>query len=181
LRIDGLNLRLWQPIDLKKENYYLNTGISEIRPFDGREWPSIKIKLDPGGPSPLANNQLNREVQLLAYSDPFEAASSQHSRPASGRDFCSMMFPFGKTVTEPTSDAIQARRAMAHYGSSIVVLSTRWSVLRSCAYVHAIALRLALLQLGYFSVRGALFLAAIAVNIWYPFAIVLCVACLLCM
>jgi len=31
----------------------------------------------------------------------------------------------------------------------------------------AIALGLALLLLGYFSVRGALFLTAIAVNIWY--------------
>jgi hypothetical protein len=36
-----------------------------------------------------------------------------------------MMFPFGKLVAEPTSDAIHARRAMAHHGSSIVVLSTR--------------------------------------------------------
>jgi hypothetical protein len=33
-----------------------------------------------------------------------------------------MMFPFGKPVAEPTSDAIQARRAMAHHSPSIVVL-----------------------------------------------------------
>ena len=33
-----------------------------------------------------------------------------------------MMFPFGKPVAESTSDAIQARRAMTHHGSSIVVL-----------------------------------------------------------
>lgn len=75
LRIDGLDLKLRKPIDLKKENGYLNFGISEIRPFDGREWPSIKVKLDLGGQSPLANNQLNQEVQLLGYSDPFEAAN----------------------------------------------------------------------------------------------------------
>ena len=75
LRIDSLDLKLRKPIDLKKENGYLNFGISEIRPFDGREWPSIKVKLDLGGQSPLANNQLNQEVQLLGYSDPFEAAN----------------------------------------------------------------------------------------------------------
>ena len=65
-------------------------------------------------------------------------------------------------------------------GSSIVYLSC--SVLRSCAYVYAIAFGLALLLVvGYSSVRGALLLTAIAVNIWYGFAIVLSVACLLCM
>jgi hypothetical protein len=47
-----------------------------------------------------------------------------------------MMFAFAKPVAEPTSDAIQARRAMAHHGSSIVVLSTRWPLLRACTYVH---------------------------------------------
>jgi len=35
---------------------------------------------------------------------------------------CTMSY-FGKSVAEPTSDAIQARRAMAHHGSSIVALS----------------------------------------------------------
>ena len=34
-----------------------------------------------------------------------------------------MMVAFGKPVAEPTSDAIQARRAMAHHGTSIVALT----------------------------------------------------------
>jgi hypothetical protein len=61
-------------------------------------------------------------------------------------------------------------------GSSIFDFSTSCSALRSCAYVHVIALGLALLLQEYFNVRGALFLTAIAVNIWYSFAIVLSVA-----
>jgi len=34
-----------------------------------------------------------------------------------------MMIFLGKPVAEPTSDAIQARRAVVHHGSSIVALS----------------------------------------------------------
>jgi len=47
-----------------------------------------------------------------------------------------MMFPFGKPVPGATSDTIQSRRAMTHHGPSIVVLSTRWSMLCPCTYVH---------------------------------------------
>lgn len=47
-----------------------------------------------------------------------------------------MIFPFEKPVAKPTSDAIQARRAMADHGSSIILLSSRSSVLRSGAIVH---------------------------------------------
>jgi len=46
-----------------------------------------------------------------------------------------MMLPFGKPVAEPTFDAIQARWAMAHHGSSIVVLYLL-SVLHPCTYAH---------------------------------------------
>jgi hypothetical protein len=47
-------------------------------------------------------------------------------------------------------------------GSSIFDFSTCCFALRSCAYVHAIALGLALLHQEYFSVRGTLFLRAIS-------------------
>jgi hypothetical protein len=54
---------------------------------------------------------------------------------------------------------------MAHHGSSIVALSTHWSVLRSCTYLHRNRTRVsAFLLQRYFSVRGALFLTPIAVN-----------------
>ena len=46
-----------------------------------------------------------------------------------------MMFSFGRPVAEPTSYAIRARRAIVPQGSSIVDLSTRWCLLRACAYV----------------------------------------------
>ena len=59
-----------------------------------------------------------------------------------------MMLRFGKPVAELTSDAIQARGAMAHHGSSIVVLHP-----------------LVRVRFSY---------------LWYGFAIVLSVACLLC-
>ena len=42
-----------------------------------------------------------------------------------------MMFSFGKPLAEPTSYAIRARRAIVPQGSSIVDLSTRWSLLRA--------------------------------------------------
>jgi hypothetical protein len=87
---------------------------------------------------------------------------------------------FGKPVADPTSHAIQARRAMA-LGPFVFDFSTSCSVLRSCAYVHAIALRLALLLQEYFKRVRGLFLTAIAVNRRYAFAIVLSVACQLCM
>jgi hypothetical protein len=47
-------------------------------------------------------------------------------------------------------------------GSFIFDFSACCSALRSCAYVHAIALGLALLLQEYFSERGALFLRAIS-------------------
>jgi hypothetical protein len=48
-------------------------------------------------------------------------ANTPDSSP--GRGFCGMMFPSGKPVAEPTSHAIQARRAMAYHGPSILVLN----------------------------------------------------------
>ena len=68
-----------------------------------------------------------------------------------------MMFPFGTPVAEPTSDAIQTRRAMAHHVSSIVVLSTRWSVVRSCAYVHRDRTRVGAFPPGIFQRARAAF------------------------
>ena len=41
----------------------------------------------------------------------------------SGRRFLRYDDFLGKPVAEPTSDAIQARRAVVHHGSSIVALS----------------------------------------------------------
>ena len=59
-------------------------------------------------------------------------------RPSSGWGFCSMMVFLGKRVAEPSSDAIQARRAMDS-GSSTFDLSTSGSVLRSVpCYVLAL-------------------------------------------
>src|ERR1700730_7743727 len=47
-----------------------------------------------------------------------------------------MMIAFGKPAADPTSDSIQARRAMAHNDFVVVVLSPQWDVLHSCAFVH---------------------------------------------
>ena len=74
--------------------------------------------------------------------------SSQHSRPY-GRSFCGIMLRFGKPVAEPTSDATQARGAMANHGSSTVI---------------------------FYPLVLVTFL-----RLWYGFAIVLSVECLLCM
>jgi hypothetical protein len=68
---------------------------------------------------------------------------------------------------------------MAYHGSSIVDFSTCCTALRSRSYAHRT--RVGASSPGYFSVRSELFLRAIAVNIWYAFAIVLSVPCLLCM
>jgi hypothetical protein len=54
-------------------------------------------------------------------------------------------------------------------GPFVFDFSTSCSVLRSCAYVHAIALRLALLLQEYFNRVRGLFLTAIAVNRRYVF------------
>ena len=54
---------------------------------------------------------------------------------------------------------------MAHHGSSISLPVVQRYVLALMPI--AIALGLALLLLGYFSVRGAFLLTVIAVNIWY--------------
>jgi hypothetical protein len=64
-----------------------------------------------------------------------------------------MMFPFGKPVAEPTSDAIQARRAAKHHGSSILVLYPLVA-LRSCTYVHRNRTGLALLTPRYFILQA---------------------------
>jgi hypothetical protein len=70
-------------------------------------------------------------------------------------------------VPEPTCDAIQARLAMAHHGSSIVDFSTVVPRYVLALMPIAITLGLGLLALGYFNVRGAFFLRAIVVNICY--------------
>ena len=70
---------------------------------------------------------------------------------------------------------------MAYRGSSIVDFSTCCTALRSRSYAHRTRTRVGASSPGYFSVRNELFLRAIAVNIWYAFAIVLSVPCLLCM
>src|SRR5258708_36984944 len=54
-------------------------------------------------------------------------------------------------------------------GPFVFDFPTSCSVLRSCAYVHAIALRLALLLQEYFNRVRGLFLTAIAVNRRYAF------------
>jgi hypothetical protein len=64
-----------------------------------------------------------------------------------------MMFLFGKAVAEPTSDAIQARRAMKHHGFSIVVLYPLVA-LRSCTHVHRNRTGLALLTPRYFIMQA---------------------------
>jgi hypothetical protein len=56
---------------------------------------------------------------------------------------------------------------MAHHGYSIVDFSTLVPRYVLALLPIAITLGLALLVLGYFSVRGPFFLTAIAVNIWY--------------
>jgi len=53
------------------------------------------------------------------------AATSDHSRIWWIEALCGIMVSFGKPVAEQTSDAIQARRAMGHHGSSKVDFSSR--------------------------------------------------------
>jgi len=38
-----------------------------MRPFDGRDWPALRIKLDRGGVSPLMEERCSKEVHLLGY------------------------------------------------------------------------------------------------------------------
>jgi len=58
------------------------------------------------------------------------AALSQRSSLSSRRGFCGMMFSFGKLDAEPSSDAIQARQAMAQWDAPIPDVSPADSALR---------------------------------------------------
>jgi hypothetical protein len=44
--------------------------------FDGRDWPRLTIKSDPGGANPLMEGQFQREAHLLGYGDVLEAVNA---------------------------------------------------------------------------------------------------------
>lgn len=74
--VGNLELALRQRPDLSDAHAYLQSGYSEMRPFDGRDWPTLKIKFDLGGTTPLIEERFNREVNLIGYEDVFEAANA---------------------------------------------------------------------------------------------------------
>jgi hypothetical protein len=80
-----------------------------------------------------------------------------------------MMVPFGKSVAEPTSDAIQARRTMAR--PNLQLQFAHSSVLRYGLAVasFATALGLALLaqRYGFHNVEVSPFLFSVAITAWY--------------
>jgi hypothetical protein len=69
---------------------------------------------------------------------------------------------------------------MAHHGSSIVALSPRWSMLRPCTYFHRNRTRVGASAPAVFQRARRAFPNADRRKLWYGFAIVLSVACLLC-
>jgi hypothetical protein len=58
---------------------------------------------------------------------------SQHARASPGFGFCGIMFPFGKPVAEPSSNAIQAVVSHGPVALSIPDFSTADSALQSCS------------------------------------------------
>ena len=77
LQMDGVEFQLRQKADLLQGTGYIQWGYSgRLRPFDGREWPTLTRDFDPGGNNPLLEGQYNREVHLLSYGDVFEAANA---------------------------------------------------------------------------------------------------------
>jgi hypothetical protein len=73
---EDLVVDLRQRLDLRTASGFFQSCYSEIRSFDGIDWPGLRTKFDAGGLTPLADGELTREIHLLGYSDAFEAANA---------------------------------------------------------------------------------------------------------
>lgn len=101
LRVGNHQFKLRKRPDLQQAGGYFQPGYSEIRSFDGRTWPELRIKVDPGGLNPIAEGRFNKEVHLLGYADVFEAVNGlcelNVSPQNTGSDF-SMCVPVFATI-----------------------------------------------------------------------------------
>ena len=79
------------------------------------------------------------------------------------------MFPFGKPVAEPTSDAIQARRTMARPNLPLKIARSRVLGYGLALLSVSVALGASLLleRFHFRNVADPLFLFAIAIAVWY--------------
>ncbi len=76
LRFGGKEFRLRQRLDLNDLRSYLQWGQSDMRPFDGHDWPTLRISSHAGGMTPLMEERFSKEVHLIGYEDVFEAANA---------------------------------------------------------------------------------------------------------
>ncbi len=129
LNIGNLELKLRHSRDLSEARGYIQRDAIEIRSFDRRDWPVMRITFDVGGPPPLIEARLNQVVHLLGYADVFEAVTDLCEVNVSvqnpGHDF-SICVPVFATVTE-------MRAKMADKTVDVVVarhkrLSQIWAV-----------------------------------------------------
>jgi hypothetical protein len=102
LRVGNHQFKLRQRPNLRAASGYFQPGYSEIRSFDGRTWPELRIKFDPGGLNPLAEGRFNKEVHLLGHADVFEAVNGLCELSVSvrnqGNDF-SLCIPVFATIS----------------------------------------------------------------------------------
>lgn len=76
LRVGEREFHLREHHDLNEARSFLQWGYSEMRPFDGRDWPALRIKFHKGGLSPLMEERCSKEVHLLGYEHAFEAVNA---------------------------------------------------------------------------------------------------------
>jgi hypothetical protein len=67
--------RQGSPIDLDHAKAYFQWANPEMRPFDNRNWPELRLRFDPGGVHPLSEGRFVNIAHLAGYADAFEAAN----------------------------------------------------------------------------------------------------------
>ena len=78
LRLGALQIKLYRqprPIDLTGASGYFQWSNPDARPLDGRTWPGLWLKFDPGGVHPLSESRFVNVAHLARYADAFEAAN----------------------------------------------------------------------------------------------------------